>query len=616
MFRSLIFGFLFIVVGAESAEYPLFVRVYDFTVTRDFGSVWFTDLEVKTLNHIPEGRTFAPSYLKSDGAAIHYPLDFDLPSSWNVRPQPSILSELQRRSLQKMLEDRYITKEMFDSVEKAANVWDPRQVRYAILWSPVPTAEALQLFGGKLPEDRLFRIKEKDAVGITRGGVLFATGQYWDEVKQEIVPIPLSWEKHPPFQGSAPLNRTVFPLAVEVSRLHAEREGPEPLQGDLREPIRVMLRILESEAKILNIPLERYAAFGWTLNGRLAAYDARYFGIRPFSRELSDFFERDFERALAFYPSLRLPRPIPQENLLFGSLAHVNRRFETETISYLEYRIHKISGGKISPEEARKIYYELVNSTFSYYLDPRYPEQKLPICVSNHSVFKQIFLTKRFQDLGVTDDKVGNDLMRFLSESTGVQEPNVFTHRTDTRGYLFPVEDDPRGDKKSPAVMIDNLSEAAALRHPDFLARAVLTPLLQMEAYFLQASPIEQQNLFTVVNDVYGESSPDYDTTISRLLNRSWVIVNTRSPVIKHRLEQLGGKARRAVFMKAATALGRSTQTGVQLEVDPFNFQEAYSVWFSSPDIQKMARELNLSRPMSCAEGVTKGLMIQLSSQL
>jgi hypothetical protein len=463
----------------------LFISLYDFTQFSDFFQAVIRDYEIierrQPIAVDRNGRNRPAIYFKNikNHRSIRYHFTEE---AGKLRPV-DLLDSVEREALRHMLFEGYISEELFAAVTSSKNIWHPSQVRFAITWSEMTLPEALEYFDGKIPWRRVMGAQpppgprnhgewtpldtsrwQKEKLRIVRSSLMVGTGQAINPFTGNPLQLPLAWQKANLITEKNTIDRNLFPLVAEFSRAHVE--GPE-LAGDLRPAFVLLLTLLENEARLLNVPISRYALFARAIKPDRGALFARTYRMQVWNEDLVSLLKENSEAGLERLESAASPHEITPETVFATTLAKARNTFSVGDPSVREAEFSRLLGGKFSGLQMRELNEYLAEKFWNYLLFPQFPLQRGPICIHNSAeniIAPQ--LNQKLVSLGFDQEAEFRVISDYINGKT-FELLNLFSSYWNEPSFVKTNES---------GVKIENISEPAVLAYGEpFLASVLLS---------------------------------------------------------------------------------------------------------------------------------------------
>lgn len=304
----------------------------------------------------------------------------------------TFLNDHQRRALDVMLKNRYITREFYNEVmDSESRVHGLDQYVLVTSYVEMEVSEAKRL---KIPPERfLDEIPENGGFSMVRVhmGSIFAVLGYRmarsgvDSFRIE--PLSVPWEVGKlPASLSRSLDSTHLIAKAEFGRALVE-EGAH--RDEFERLSYFLVSALSADAKALKIDPAEYAVFAHGLDSQHLSLFSRQFPARVLTPEIQEDLERNPRELLARY--LTIPKMTMSElqkvndGVVFGSLAEMKRRFPPGSRSHSAHRVQKIFENEISLEDGLDLLREAAASMredfdFEFH-DEHRPGHRQPIVV-------------------------------------------------------------------------------------------------------------------------------------------------------------------------------------------------------------------------------------------
>lgn len=523
-----------VLLGAQgaAAAFPKEVRIYDFSTTHSWDRFRLNRLR------IVDATPVRFETIDSDTE-----LNFDLKSLKEGFKPASRLPALERRALLTMLGNGYISKQLYDEVQKLPPKVGPRQVLYFQVCSILSLAEAKSTFD-KIPWERVTgELPQSDApfnaddvflrerlwppdkpLCISEASVMMVRGQENDPFTATHFPAALPWQLSasealgnlPPlesFLSVSQIDRARHALVWEMKRAHAEGEGP--IRGNLSLALLPALRMAWDEARIYGAEARDSLVFIETLSVRIRKHFTRLFGMALWGDQ-----PETAERAVSFV-----------------SLDALNRKFGLENLSERDTWLASLSGGVLDPKGAREF---LEFAHLSHFVSFRVPPQRGPLHVWDRTPPVFAALAGKVSELGVRRDKTANEMLDYLqSLGSHFLWANSETWFSET-GVIISQNEPQPGEWKGLHIRLDNLDPTAVREGgTPFLAKVVLKIYRTYLDRYLHSSAVVQYNWQSMF-DQFGIAEK---ATPESLLRHFPIGVVSRCADTTKDLVSLGGQA-------------------------------------------------------------------------
>ena len=460
----------------------------------------------------------------------------------NPEQLPSIIADLQRAALDRMLDEGYMTRELYDELLSGHGVWDPHQVRYALAWSELTVKEAREIFDNKIPWERVLNnphgknLPDGNKIKIVRSSVMLAVGQRIDSFTGELLPIPLPWQTYAPYAEVSNLDRSKFLLVAEISRI-LNSEGPLPLNAVL--PARALVAMLEEEAAILGIASHRYLVFGRTLSADRAGYFRTLFKMASFDPALKQFFEGEPDRAAEMVPRIALPEPVPPQLLMVGTVDKIAEILATPRLSQRRENLRRISANRLTLADVRKLQTIFDRQVCRHFVLPD-DADRFPLSVMDGTLLPHASAAEFLEAKGL-----GHVLDPMLAEMI-----QIFTDVDPTSDFWI-ERGVVRENRQLPdTVAIRNLSETAATASPvTYVTRALLSVRTHYRNQIVYSSLSRKRQLALIATRYRRGELLGQSFTADDFLRRITFLVITSSHVVANQLRTLGGKEEEAILI-------------------------------------------------------------------
>lgn len=615
------------------------IATYDFSATGRWNAARVTNLQVVPSPIFvaqPNGVIRAHRYATQEN---HVLVGLDFRVDGEALQNTNLYQKLQSYSLKEMLKRGYISKTLFDDVSYATGIWRPDQIRFAVDWIEMPIAEAKRLYGGNIPWDRVIGGPERNFIPDTetwvnvppewwvskwpgdeplrlvRTSIMVGLGQVMDLRTGAVPSLPLSWETypdpHPLAFGEARKRPENIPLMAEFSRALA---GDAVTGGSLTEPIRVMLSLLETEARLRQGKTAEYLIFAHALDKKHARYFQTAFKMKPFTAEARQaILDHRFD-----FATLPDGRAEDERSVTITTLAEVTGKVVSTALlsDWHESRLPFCGGVRGRTEAFQRAFFEGVWSHLQF------PSQvtAAPVCVSDFSPVLMIPAFEQFIRWQINGEEA-TALMRTMGNVDW--DPNFMAPYFIGQRYTFyPQAFAPEKVQTQPlgVVRIDNLDPKAATQFPEYLPNVLLHVYRRQREAVLQATPQARETFFTYIRSA-AEAAPeavgitrpklpaslDVDTVLDHVL----YLVSTGDPEVRRTLEDLGG------FPIPVDSYGIPELEVVEgdIRVKKPIITQAANVAFRGSQIRALTRHTS-HIPVNCPRHLVDFFLLQAATQL
>lgn len=667
--------------NGKPMEYPIKVAILDFVFNK-YDALRFTELDLiedPSIMHVSPTGVISPHMIfKTGRTGVHQSFRYRMSAEGTdgfveARPAPaSVLHSVQRRALETMLEEGYLTQALYDIAMGGVGLWEPRQVRFAFSYSELTLREARILFDGDVPWNRVLLDeieKPKDPaererfdkrwdnasrtewesiflpnqkLKIMRAGLMVGVGQVFDRATGLKTILPMAWESVKVHDHAPRLFRDEFkrfPLVAEFGRAVAEKKGPLP--GNLRIPVLALVGTLQEEARILGVPPDQYMVFGAALDRFHAAYFGRSYGMKPWMPRLSYLLQDEGIDVGKIFANFRNVDPVPENPVYMAPLSRAIEKVRLPSLSYRDNTLVEITKGRMNHQRAREFQYEILKNIWSYIYLPEYPEQG-PLCLWDQTDYPAAQMALSAREVSEGDDRVANRLLQFFSDEH-YTDMNLFMPYWHEKGFIGQVnfgEDAPLTVQgpithaKLPfgmgprSVRLDNLSEEVFQKYGH---RFLLAALFSVYHYYDQRietiHPLVHMNLHEAMIQSGAQGLGPF-ISAKDFFNHYPVNIATSSQRIARELQTLGGitEISRVAGIPPVRLTREQVGETLALQVDDIQVAMrlmedkitigrvqdiAYEIRFSGEQILKLKEEYrDIPYQINCAEYfVRAGLM-------
>jgi hypothetical protein len=593
------------------------VRISDFSAVNRWDSFRVTDLKVnQEWWDVRNGPPTRQRFFETLDSHISYNFEIAGPK---LQLQPmNKLPEMERAALLRMVQEGYITKQLYDAVIALPPSSEPRQVFYVEAYTSLSLTQARRLFDGKIPWERVrgkipkngYPAQDSEAFAewrdrlwpagepleVSQASVMVIRGQSIDPIsgayRQQRMPwqIPHAMIPSPlvDFDAIKEVPRSTFPLVAELKRAHAEKG---PLPGTLDSALIPALGMLRSEARTHRVPPERYAIFSECLSEQKAVYFQKAFATRLWDREAAILFQDPTPEVLASWGSSETRRDVPERSVLMATLGRLDGLFHLEEHSARALEIRRRSHGKLSFAQAHEVLALFEATSFSFF---RVPEQKEPLCVWNCTPLSMVTIVDPLVNAGIETEEY-NAILEYIN-SLGAVNHQAFSEIWNTPGIVVPTEKHGPNDYRQMFVRLDNVSLDLALRETgeEYLARVIVAVYDHTQDRYSPLSALANE----VLKDILGQLGQEKNPSPRHLLSLFPIRVASSTHALTERLLALGGVRHDAVLAFSEVSLTGMVSNG----------GGAALVAFTPETIETLRLKYSILQAQSGDKGCTRSL--------
>lgn len=470
-----------------------------------------------------------------------------------------LLSKYQKRPLEVMLDNKYITRELFEELSNPAHrAQDMRQYVLVTLFEDMTQKEALGR--GFTPEQFLDEPKGPGTVRVHLGSMYAVRGYDLERFGVDSFEIK---KLHLPFENEgvpAPLTRKLdrqtLRMTVEIGRALVEKGADRKTFALL---MRVLTGSLAADAAILNVPPEAVAVFGRAddaTHGRL--YSATL-GGKPMTPEMQMQLERDPARALAEFASQPPPSrdywSTYHEGVILGSLAQLIAKFPEEGLSSAAARLKAKYPSAAGAQALRLVrdlqFFNRQDFDFTWY-DPHRPGQRAPLRLQDWGTgLLEVRVMRLFKEHGFDSRPSGiESLLKELKLDSLKGDPDFgqsgWLERSTYAG--LPHGWTPQSGERLPSFTIENLDPTVKDKR-SYLAQIILAMAAKIEADIASLSEFEHRLVLENMSEVRAKKglAPVPRVSLRTFLETYDFNVGTSDEGLQTELKILGADLRQGI---------------------------------------------------------------------
>jgi hypothetical protein len=479
----------------------------------------------------------------------------------------NLLESFQRRPLTAMFEKGYITKDVFESLQKLGERSKPRQFTLITLFTAMTRDEALKTFQGKIPEERIIRVNglsepgQPEKIAISRGTLYAIEGQIIDISASRLHPLEIydvAWEMDLPKNLTRKMNRKNIRALVEIGRANSEKGD---LGGDHLLAAKLLTAVLYNKYRILGIPPEEVIITAHALDSARGKLFLKGFPFRLLTPEIQIALESDPVAVLSNYMKTPLPQTHAEwrdleDIVVYGSLAEFLKSFPLDQVSQAAYAIPKLPNVYLNSAKAldlKATVKEIYREDFTYvYIDGTVARGPLmmrdrgsPLLENKARVIYEQngipFGSKQFYEVqNYTSHMGGLEPDLFLE---GWIDPSYYVSAMITQTQTFPCVLD-----------VSNLDSHLAIAHPyEYVASVVLS----VEAHIQrQLDNLVMRAPILVLDSLNNSRKLIHQASVTELTSANYIeafpiFVSSSDTLVQQQLKAIGGNPKPALVMYA-----------------------------------------------------------------
>jgi hypothetical protein len=426
------------------------------------------------------------------------------------------LGQHQGRALETMLSNKYITRELYEELQKA-RVHDMRQYILVTLFAEMPLAEADRL--GISEEQRMEGFTgERSNVEMVRihQGSLFAVRGY--DIKRAgfdgfgTKELPLPWENGTiPASLKSVMDRTNLPAAIEFGRALVEKGGP-------REYFQLMMKVavsaIAADLRTLGIDPTTVPAMAHAYDPEHARLFSAMFAGRPMTPEMQLQMQADPKTFLAGIKSIPLPKKDGwgqfDDAVIVNSMANMIEQYPVDSISEFSNELKKILPSTVTAEQRQTLIQEIVAASredydFAWH-DPHCPGQRAPIFI--HDFGTGFFILKMQHAIQkvsphVTKAMIDQIVASVIDGRLSIDPDFGQTDWLDKNIYVAVPPYQTTMDEQQPTLVVSNLDPTVPPKEmPAYLGRILVSVAENIESRVGSLSADDRRFLLGEMNKV------------------------------------------------------------------------------------------------------------------
>lgn len=433
---------------------------------------------------------------------------------FDIHPCGDHLSRFQKRPLDVMLKNRYITRAFYDLlIDPAMRVHDMRQYVLVILSENLTADEA---HGREIDKSRLLDPGgggDGMEVGLHLGS-LFAVRGY-DVAPSgadgfSLKPLALPWEVgQMPGSLDRPLVRDHLTGAIEIGRALVDGGG----RNSLKLMMQVLVNVLAADARVVGLDPAAVPVMAHGMDANHLRLFAHTFRAQLMTPEIQTRLEEDPSATLADLAARPPPGPNDirdiADGMVLSSLGHLIRQFPVGAISDFAAQMRALYP-VLSDEQSVSLIQELpslLREKFDFmFHDEHRPGHRFPIIVRDLGTgMLGVKMMRALKRRGVADSLLAVDkLMPVLLRRSLEIEPDLAQDESIDKGIIVPIPPYPTtSDDMPPALVISNLDPTVpSSESPAYLGRILLSVVDMIEDRLRQLDSSEREFMLKEMNRI------------------------------------------------------------------------------------------------------------------
>lgn len=467
-----------------------------------------------------------------------------------------IISNHQKRALETMLENRYITSAVFKELtdpERRAH----KLSQYILATSFIELTPHEVEARGVAKERILDRNLENGKVRVHLGSLFFVRGYELHRNAQntggKVLPLSLPLQIGTvPASLAKPLDRTHLTAAVEIGRAFLEDGAPK---DEFSRLMQILGAALAGDAQVLNLDPSEFALFGHSYDSQHIRLFSMLFPARPLTPEMQARLEANPREFFAHY--LEAPSPSKEEWKKFddavsiGSLQALLDKFPAAKYSEFANKTSSSLPTFLSPAKRLRLMRETMASHRHDYdfkwPDEHRPGQRKPIQMRDYGTPLWLLdIGDSIERAGMVNSEANLNLMlETVIQNHLKLEPDLGSADWFERSVYVPITKAKTiGGEGLGAIVISNLDPAVPSKEmAGYLGEVLLAVTAKIELRLMNLTSPQRAFVLKEMNQVRSSKglAPTSEVSLQSYLQTYDLVFASEDPAIRRELPILGG---------------------------------------------------------------------------